>query len=84
MSNVKNNNIPTMDVEGVIEKLSSAYSKIINNNVEIKTFPSVMLWGAPGVGKSQAVRQIAKEIEWEVDLGMVISFLSSIGETSIH
>ena len=27
--------------------------------------PSVMLWGPPGVGKSQAVRQIAKRIEKE-------------------
>lgn len=73
MSNVKNNNIPTMDVEGVIEKLSSAYSKIINNNVNIKTFPSVMLWGAPGVGKSQAVRQIAKEIELQTGKKAVVT-----------
>ena len=73
MSNVKNNNIPTMDVEGIIEKLSSAYSKIINNNVNIKTFPSVMLWGAPGVGKSQAVRQIAKEIELQTGKKAVVT-----------
>lgn len=29
----------------------------------LKQMSSVMLWGPPGVGKSQAVRQIAKEIE---------------------
>ena len=29
----------------------------------LKEMSSVMLWGPPGVGKSQAVRQIAKEIE---------------------
>lgn len=28
----------------------------------VKTVPSVMLWGPPGVGKSRAVRRIAKEI----------------------
>ena len=63
MLNAKCNNVPTMDVDGLIEKFSFAYSKIINAKMPIKNFPSVMLWGAPGVGKSQAVRQIAKEIE---------------------
>lgn len=62
MSNIKYSNIPQMSVQNVVEHLSNAYSVIINNNVPIKTFPSVMLWGAPGVGKSQAIRQIAKEI----------------------
>ncbi len=63
MSNIKNNNVPSMTVEKVIDTFSSAYAEIINKGLPIKTFPSVMLWGAPGVGKSQAVRQIAKEIE---------------------
>lgn len=63
MPDIKSNNVPSMTVESVIETFSSAYAEIINKNLPIKTFPSVMLWGAPGVGKSQAVRQIAKEIE---------------------
>jgi hypothetical protein len=54
-----------MSINNVINSLSVAYSKLINNNLPIKTFPSVMLWGAPGVGKSQAVRQIAEEIKDE-------------------
>lgn len=62
MSNIKMSNVPKMSVEKLIENFSSAYSSIINNGLPLKTFPSVMLWGAPGVGKSQAVRQIAKEI----------------------
>lgn len=62
MSNTVYSNIPQMSVQNVVEHLSNAYSTIINNNVPIKTFPSVMLWGAPGVGKSQAIRQIAEEI----------------------
>ena len=47
----------------MVKQLSKAYVSIIKSNAEFKSFPSVMLWGAPGVGKSQAVRQIAKEIE---------------------
>lgn len=52
-----------MAVGEMVAELSNAYSKIINNKLAIKTMPSVMLWGPPGVGKSQAVRQIANEIK---------------------
>ncbi|MDD7635850.1 MAG: MoxR family ATPase, partial [Clostridiales bacterium] len=62
MSDIKMTNIPSMNVGKTVEKLSNAYCTIIQNNYPIKTMPSVMLWGPPGVGKSQAVRQIAKEI----------------------
>ncbi len=62
MNDIKMSNIPSMNVGEIVEKLSNAYSAIIQNNYPIKTMPSVMLWGPPGVGKSQAVRQIAKEI----------------------
>lgn len=63
MSEIRLTNIPSMDVGKVIKELSDAYCKIINNKLPIRTLPSVMLWGAPGVGKSQAIRQLAKEIE---------------------
>ncbi len=63
MSDVKMTNIPSMNVGKMVEKLSDAYCTIIEKDYPIKTMPSVMLWGPPGVGKSQAVRQIAKEIE---------------------
>ena len=57
------NNIPSMTVGKMVGKLSEAYSKLIQNGLPVWTMPSVMLWGPPGVGKSQAVRQIAHEIE---------------------
>ena len=63
MSDVKLTNIPLMNVRKMVDKLSHAYSIVIKNRLPVKTMPSVMLWGPPGVGKSQAVRQIAKEIE---------------------
>lgn len=63
MSEIKTVNIPSMPVGKLVRNLSAAYCKLINNGAPVKTMPSVMLWGAPGVGKSQAVRQIAKEIE---------------------
>ena len=63
MSDVKLTNIPSMTVGKAVDKLSHAYTTVIQNRLPVKTMPSVMLWGPPGVGKSQAIRQIAKKIE---------------------
>ena len=65
MSDVKMPNIPSMTVGQMVDKLSSAYSTVINSKLPVKTVPSVMMWGPPGVGKSQAVRQIAARIQAE-------------------
>ena len=63
MSDVKLTNIPSMTVGKAVDKLSHAYTTVIQNRLPVKTMPSVMLWGPPGVGKSQAIRQIEKKIE---------------------
>lgn len=55
-------NIPSMTVDALTDHLANAYTAVIRNGLPIRTMPSVMLWGPPGVGKSQAVRQIANEI----------------------
>lgn len=52
----------SMTVSQVTNILASAYSKLINSGVSLRRFPSVMLWGSPGVGKSQGVRQLAVDI----------------------
>lgn len=62
---IRLSDVPEMTVGRVVEKFGKAYSKVINSGVGVKTIPSVMLWGPPGIGKSQAIRQIAKEIELE-------------------
>lgn len=63
MSEAKLTNIPSMNVNRIIDTLADAYCSIINAGQPLKLLPSVMLWGPPGVGKSQAIRQLAKEIE---------------------
>ena len=60
-----NESIPKMSVSDMVTLLSKAYSNIIKNNKRVDKFPSVMLWGPPGVGKSQGVREMAKRITEE-------------------
>ena len=63
MSEAKLTNIPSMNVNRIIDTLADAYCSIINAGQPLKLLPSVMLWGPPGVGKSHAIRQLAREIE---------------------
>lgn len=73
MADIKITNIPSMAVDKMVEVLSGAYETVINNNLPIRTMPSVMLWGPPGVGKSQAVRQIASNIEGKTGKRVVVT-----------
>ena len=60
MSDAKMPNIPSMNINRIIDTLSRAYSTILNAGQPPKLLPSVMLWGPPGVGKSHAIRQMAR------------------------
>ncbi len=51
-----------LTVDQMVKQLSTAYVSLIKSDTPLKKFPSVMLWGPPGVGKSQGIRQVAKEI----------------------
>lgn len=62
MNDIKMSNIPSLTVGKTVEQLSAAYSAVINSGLPVAIVPSVMLWGPPGTGKSQAVRQIAENI----------------------
>ena len=73
MADIRMSNIPAMAVGNMVEVLSGAYGKVISNNLPIRTMPSVMLWGPPGVGKSQAVRQIAGNIEAKTGKKVVVT-----------
>ncbi len=62
---VEVNNGAMLTVEKMVSYLSGAYVSLIKRKIPIKKFPSVMLWGPPGVGKSQGVREIAERISRE-------------------
>lgn len=56
-------NMPILTVGKMVNLLTQAYGALIKGGTSPKMMPSVMLWGPPGVGKSQGVRQIAKGLE---------------------
>ena len=73
MKEVKSGNVPSLTVEKTIEQLTTAYAAVIKAGLSPKTLPSVMLWGPPGIGKSQAVRKIAKDLERETGKRAVVT-----------
>lgn len=72
MSEVRTN-MPTLSVERTITTLTKSYCAVIEKGLSPKILPSVMLWGPPGVGKSQAVRAIGKDIEKKTGKKVVIT-----------
>ncbi len=62
MTEVKQNNFSAMTVDKWVTQLGNAYASVLSQGLPLKLLPSVMLWGAPGVGKSQGVRQLAERI----------------------
>ncbi len=62
MTDQTNLNIPVLSVDETVIRLASAYSSVLDSGLSPSILPSVMLWGAPGIGKSQAVRQMGDMI----------------------
>ena len=60
-------------VNAMVNLLSTAYISLVQSGMPFTAFPSVMLWGPPGVGKSQGVRQIAARIKEKTGKNVVIT-----------
>ncbi|GHU06439.1 hypothetical protein FACS1894158_12860 [Betaproteobacteria bacterium] len=54
--------IARMSVDEMVRNLGDAYSRLLCNKAPLVSMPSIMLWSAPGLGKSQGVRQLARYI----------------------
>ena len=73
MSNIKLSPIPTLSVDEAVKELSQIYVSAIKTCTPFRYIPSVMLWGPPGVGKSQAIRQVADRISAETGKRCVVT-----------
>nr|MCR4562737.1 AAA family ATPase [Bacilli bacterium] len=65
--------LPQLTVGEMVDLLSMSFVSLVRSKLPFSSFPSVMLWGQPGVGKSQGVRQIAAEIEKETQKKVVVT-----------
>ena len=63
MMNSFNCGIPVSSVSEFINLYSKLVIRAINGNMPVSKLRSVFLWGAPGVGKSQGVKELASIIE---------------------
>ena len=75
MSDLKMSSIPQMTVGKTVQRLTAFYCGAVEKNVPFRCLPSIMLWGPPGVGKSQAVRQLGREIETNTGKTVTVTFL---------
>lgn len=73
MTDIKMTNVPSLSIDKIVSELASVYCSFIKANIPIKNVPSVMLWGPPGVGKSQSVAQVARKIEDETDKKVIVT-----------
>lgn len=65
--------LSSMNVESAVRILSRAYISLLKSSTPVASLPSVMLWGPPGVGKSQGIREIGARIEEETGKQVVIT-----------
>lgn len=62
-----------ININTMVDMLSKAYISLIETKTPFCKFPSVMLWGPPGVGKSQGVREVAGVVERKTGKKVVIT-----------
>lgn len=65
--------ISTVHIDQMVQLLSNAYTVLIQSYTPLKKFPSVMLWGPPGVGKSQGIREVAATVERNTGKKVVVT-----------
>ncbi|MBR3781361.1 MAG: AAA family ATPase [Clostridia bacterium] len=66
-------NIPSLSVNEAVDKIHKAYCSAIKKGLGFLYLPSIMLWGPPGIGKSDFVRQLAASIERETGKKTVVT-----------
>lgn len=60
-----NMNIPGVTVNDFIDMTSRLYVSAVTKGVSFKSIPTPFLWGPAGIGKSEAIGQVAKRLETE-------------------
>ena len=67
----QSNGLVQLTVAQMVTQLSDAFSSLVKANLPLKQFPAIMLWGPPGVGKSQGVKQLVAGVALIAATGIV-------------
>ena len=70
---IKSGSVPVLSIGAAAKILAEMYTKAILSGTPLKRLPSVMLWGPPGVGKSQGIRQVAELVSDATEKRTVIT-----------
>lgn len=65
-------NIQVLPVSKVVEVLARLYVSVIKSGMSLKSIPSAFLWGPPGVGKSESIRELADRLEEETGKTVIV------------
>ena len=68
-----NMNIPVTTVDQFVDRMTVLYANAINAGLRLRTLPTPFLWGAPGVGKSDGVRQMSDRIEQKTGKRVIVT-----------
>lgn len=55
--------IPETTVNAFVSQMTEIYSAVINTKTMLHSIPTPFLWGPPGVGKSDAVKDLAERLK---------------------
>ena len=67
------NEIASVSINEIVNELTNVYQNMIENNTDYRLFPSVMLWGQPGVGKSDAIKEIKNNLSLLTNKKVVVT-----------
>lgn len=65
--------IPETTVNAFVSQLTEIYSAVINSHTSVHSIPTPFLWGPPGVGKSDAVRELADRLKERTGKEVVVT-----------
>lgn len=70
---VSQNEMASISINKLVSTLTNVYKKMIDENINYRLFPSVMLWGQPGVGKSDAIKEIKQNLTETTNKKIVVT-----------
>lgn len=69
----RSSGMPTLYTGEMVEEIAALCIRAIQSGLSMRDLPAVFLWGQPGIGKSEGIRQAAAKIEAETGKRVVLT-----------